>query len=60
MIDTYATHRTFRLLCQNDTPAGVDSSEYREYINGSWREQGLMVIGIDEEMDVDGATSESR
>ncbi|KHN99282.1 SacI domain-containing protein [Metarhizium album ARSEF 1941] len=32
------------LVVSNDTPADVDSSEYKEYINGSWREQGLMVI----------------
>ncbi|KAK9445886.1 SacI domain-containing protein [Metarhizium brunneum] len=53
--DRYIRHpQNLPLVVSNDTPAGVDSSEYREYINGSWREQGLMVIGIDEEMDVYG------
>lgn len=40
------------LVVSNDTPADIDSSEYKEYVNGGWREQGLMVVGVDEEIDV--------
>lgn len=42
------------LVVSSDTPADMDSSEYKEYVNGNWREQGLMVIGVDEEVDVYG------
>ncbi|OAA46267.1 SacI domain-containing protein [Metarhizium rileyi] len=42
------------LVVSSDTPADVDLSEYKEYVDGSWREKGLMVIAIDEEVAVYG------
>jgi hypothetical protein len=51
--DRYIRHpQNLPLVISSDTPADIDSSEYKEYVDGSWREQGLMVIGIDEEVDV--------
>ncbi|GAO19797.1 hypothetical protein UVI_02064040 [Ustilaginoidea virens] len=40
------------LVVSSDAPANVDSSEYREYINGTIREQGIMIIPLDEDKDV--------
>lgn len=40
------------LVVSSHTPVDVDSSEYQEYVYGEWREDGLMVTGVEEEIDV--------
>lgn len=40
------------LVVSSDTPIDVDSSEYQDYIDGDWQEEGLMVTGAEEEIDV--------
>ncbi|PNY29991.1 Polyphosphoinositide phosphatase [Tolypocladium capitatum] len=51
--ERYIRHpQNLPLVVSSDTPVDVDSSEYQEYISGSWQDQGLMVAGTEEEMDV--------
>lgn len=40
------------LVVSSDTPADVDSSEYQEYVNGMWQENGLMEEGTEEEVNM--------
>ncbi|KOS20641.1 Polyphosphoinositide phosphatase [Escovopsis weberi] len=52
----YVRHpQNLPLVVTDDTPVDVDSSEfqeYQEYVNGSWQDEGLMVMGIEEEIDL--------
>ncbi|KAK5998146.1 Polyphosphoinositide phosphatase [Cladobotryum mycophilum] len=51
--ERYIKHpQNLPLVVSSDTPVDVDSSEYQEYVNGSWQDQGLMVTGIEDEIDV--------
>lgn len=51
--ERYIKHpQNLPLVVSSDTPVDIDSSEYQEYINGGWQEQGLMVQGTEEEIDV--------
>ena len=40
------------LVVSSYTPVDIDSSEYQDYIYGDWQEEGLMVTGVEEEIDV--------
>lgn len=40
------------LVISTDTPADIDSSEYQEYVGGTWRGHSLAVATAEEEMDV--------
>ncbi|KAF7558809.1 hypothetical protein G7046_g5356 [Stylonectria norvegica] len=49
----YIKHpQTLPLVVSSDTPVDIDASEYQEYINGGWQDEGLMVKGTEEEIDV--------
>ena len=48
--EQYIRHpQNLPLVVSSDTPVDIDSSEYQEYINGTWQEEGLMVMGTEEE-----------
>lgn len=40
------------LVVSSDTPVDIDSSEYQEYVDGEWQEEGLMMTGAEEEIDL--------
>lgn len=54
--DDYARYirhpQNLPLVVSSDTPVDVDSSEYEEYISGSWQDRGLMVGNTDEDVDL--------
>ncbi|KAL7785238.1 Sac1 domain protein [Trichoderma ceciliae] len=51
--ERYIRHpQNLPLVVSSDTPVDIDSSEYKEYVDGTWLNQGLMVTGIDEDADV--------
>ncbi|KAK2603922.1 phosphatidylinositol-3,5-bisphosphate 5-phosphatase [Conoideocrella luteorostrata] len=51
--DRYIRHpQNLPLVVSSDTPADIDSSEYQDYINSSYREQNLMIAGVDEDIAV--------
>ncbi|KAM0255163.1 hypothetical protein ACHAQJ_006006 [Trichoderma viride] len=48
--ERYIRHpQNLPLVVSSDTPVDIDSSEYQEYVDGTWLNQGLMVSGIDDE-----------
>ncbi|RFU73965.1 sac1 domain [Trichoderma arundinaceum] len=51
--ERYIRHpQNLPLVVSSDTPVDIDSSEYKEYVDGTWLNQGLMVTGIDEDADL--------
>ncbi|PNP41279.1 hypothetical protein TGAMA5MH_07151 [Trichoderma gamsii] len=51
--ERYIRHpQNLPLVISSDTPIDIDSSEYQEYVDGTWLNQGLMVSGVDEDADV--------
>ncbi|KAI0148258.1 SacI homology domain-containing protein [Hypoxylon sp. NC0597] len=49
----YITHpQSLPLVISNEAPPDVDSSEYQEYLNGSWHTEGLVPSGTEEEIEV--------
>ncbi|KAL6817018.1 SacI homology domain-containing protein [Trichoderma camerunense] len=51
--ERYIRHpQNLPLVVSSDTPVDIDSSEYKDYVDGTWLDQGLMVTGIDEDADV--------
>ncbi|KAF4461978.1 Polyphosphoinositide phosphatase [Fusarium albosuccineum] len=51
--ERYIKHpQNLPLVVSSDTPVDIDSSEYQEYVNGGWQDEGLMVKGTEEEIDV--------
>ena len=40
------------LVVSSDTPVDVDASEYQDYINGGWQDEGLLVKGTEDQIDV--------
>lgn len=43
--EQYIRHpQNLPLVISSDTPLDVDSSKYKEYVNGSWQEDNLMVM----------------
>ncbi|KAG6030953.1 hypothetical protein E4U41_007732 [Claviceps citrina] len=51
--DRYIRHpQNLPLVISNHEPSDVDASEYRDYINGSWKDQGLSFTDTDEEVDL--------
>ncbi|KAI2471286.1 SacI homology domain-containing protein [Annulohypoxylon bovei var. microspora] len=49
----YISHpQSLPLVISNDAPPDVDSSEYQEYLNGSWHTEGLAPSGTEEDIDV--------
>lgn len=54
--DDYAQYirhpQNLPLVVSSDTPVDIDSSEYQEYINGGWQDEGLMVKGTEDQIDV--------
>ncbi|KAI0889579.1 SacI homology domain-containing protein [Annulohypoxylon maeteangense] len=48
----YISHpQSLPLVISNDAPPDVDSSEYQEYLNGSWHTEGLAPSGAEEDID---------
>jgi hypothetical protein len=51
--ERYIKHpQNLPLVISSDTPVDVDASEYQEYVSGEWQDEGLMVKGTEEEIDV--------
>ncbi|OTA02722.1 polyphosphoinositide phosphatase, putative [Trichoderma parareesei] len=51
--ERYIRHpQNLPLVVSSDTPVDVDSSEYKDYVDGAWLDQGLMVTGLDEDADL--------
>ncbi|KAG6003831.1 hypothetical protein E4U54_000624 [Claviceps lovelessii] len=51
--DRYIRHpQNLPLVISNHEPSDIDASEYRDYINGSWKDQGLSFMETDEELDL--------
>ncbi|KAM0348783.1 hypothetical protein ACHAPU_004222 [Fusarium lateritium] len=51
--ERYIKHpQNLPLVISSDTPVDVDASEYQEYVSGDWQDDGLMVKGTEEEIDV--------
>ncbi|PTB71022.1 hypothetical protein BBK36DRAFT_1165499 [Trichoderma citrinoviride] len=51
--ERYIRHpQNLPLVVSSDTPVDVDSSEYKDYVDGAWLDQGFMVTGVDEDADV--------
>ncbi|UKZ64641.1 uncharacterized protein TrAtP1_005852 [Trichoderma atroviride] len=51
--ERYIRHpQNLPLVVSSDTPIDIDSSEYQDYVDGTWLNQGLMVPGVDEDADV--------
>uniref|UniRef100_A0A0D2Y4Y7 SAC domain-containing protein n=1 Tax=Fusarium oxysporum (strain Fo5176) TaxID=660025 RepID=A0A0D2Y4Y7_FUSOF len=51
--ERYIRHpQNLPLVISSDTPVDVDASEYQEYVSGDWQDEGLMVKGTEEEIDV--------
>ncbi|GAB0138031.1 hypothetical protein EsDP_00006278 [Epichloe bromicola] len=51
--DRYIRHpQNLPLVISDHRPSDIDASEYRDYINGSWKDQGLLSTGMDDEIDV--------
>lgn len=51
--DRYIRHpQNLPLVVSSDVPISLDHSEYRDYVDGSWKEDGLIVTIVDEERDV--------
>ncbi|KAG6003889.1 hypothetical protein E4U21_001610 [Claviceps maximensis] len=51
--DRYIRHpQNLPLVISNHEPSDIDASEYRDYINGSWKDQGLSFTEADEELDL--------
>lgn len=51
--EQYIRHpQNLPLVISTDTPADIDASEYQDYINSGWDDQGIMVTGSEEELDV--------
>jgi hypothetical protein len=51
--EQYIRHpQNLPLVVSSDTPIDVDSSEYQGYVSGSWQNEGLLVTGTEEELDV--------
>jgi phosphatidylinositol 3,5-bisphosphate 5-phosphatase len=47
----YVSHpQTLPLVVSNEPPTDIDSSEYQEYLNGSWQTDGLAPNGTEEDM----------
>ena len=40
------------LVVSSDTPVDTDASEYQDFIAGPWQEEGLMVTGSEEELEI--------
>lgn len=54
--ERYIRHpQNLPLVVSSDTPLNVDSSEYQEYVSGSWQNGGLVMARVEEAMDVYGA-----
>ncbi|KAI0897106.1 SacI homology domain-containing protein [Annulohypoxylon nitens] len=48
----YISHpQTLPLVVSNDAPPDVDSSEYQEYLHGSWHTEGLAPSGAEEDIE---------
>ncbi|KAI0854092.1 SacI homology domain-containing protein [Daldinia vernicosa] len=48
----YISHpQTLPLVISNEAPPDVDSSEYQEYLNGSWHTEGLDPTGTEDDID---------
>lgn len=51
--ERYIKHpQNLPLVVSSATPIDIDSSEYQQYVNGEWQDEGLMVKGTEEEIDV--------
>ncbi|KAM0191532.1 hypothetical protein ACHAPI_008783 [Fusarium lateritium] len=51
--ERYIKHpQNLPLVISSDTPVDVDASEYQEYVSGDWQDEGLIVKGAEEEIDV--------
>ncbi|KAI9163741.1 Polyphosphoinositide phosphatase [Paramyrothecium foliicola] len=51
--EQYIRHpQNLPLVISNDTPVDVDSSEYQGYVSGTWQDEGLLVTGTEEDIDV--------
>ncbi|KAH6889093.1 SacI homology domain-containing protein [Thelonectria olida] len=51
--ERYIKHpQNLPLVVSSDTPVDIDSSEYQEYVNGGWQDEGLIVKGTEEQIDV--------
>jgi hypothetical protein len=51
--EQYIRHpQNLPLVVSSDTPVDIDSSEYQDYVNGMWQNEGLLVTGTEEEIDV--------
>ncbi|KAF4988176.1 hypothetical protein FGRMN_9921 [Fusarium graminum] len=51
--ERYIKHpQNLPLVISSDTPVDVDASEYQEYVSGDWQDEGLIVKGTEEEIDV--------
>ncbi|KAG6126240.1 hypothetical protein E4U28_000567 [Claviceps purpurea] len=51
--DRYIRHpQNLPLVISNHEPSDIDASEYRDYVNGSWKDQGLSFTETDEELDL--------
>ncbi|KAI1193869.1 SacI homology domain-containing protein [Nemania serpens] len=47
----YVSHpQSLPLVVTNEAPTGIDSSEYQDYLNGSWQTDGLAPNGTDEDI----------
>ncbi|KAF4952644.1 hypothetical protein FGADI_6534 [Fusarium gaditjirri] len=51
--ERYIRHpQNLPLVISSDTPVDVDASEYQEYVSGDWQDEGSMVKGTEEEINV--------
>jgi hypothetical protein len=51
--EQYIRHpQNLPLVVSSDTPVDIDSSEYQDYVSGTWQNEGLLVTGTEEEIDV--------
>ncbi|KAG6042941.1 hypothetical protein E4U17_001163 [Claviceps sp. LM77 group G4] len=51
--DRYIRHpQNLPLVISNHEPSDIDASEYRDYVNVSWKDQGLSFTETDEELDL--------
>ncbi|KAI0877540.1 SacI homology domain-containing protein [Hypoxylon argillaceum] len=49
----YVSHpQSLPLVVSNEAPTDIDSSEYQEYLNGSWQTDGLAPNGTEEDITV--------
>lgn len=51
--ERYIKHpQNLPLVISSDTPVDVDASEYQEFVNGGWQDEGLIVKGTEDQIDV--------